>query len=298
MAVLLLIGAPLQAQRGQAPRLNLRPIAVFDQFLYSGNLTAPRAIAFDRVRNELWVLDSRTGAVGVFEPDGLPLFAFFAAAQLREPLRAAVDPAGQLLVIEGTRAAIRRFSYRGEYRGDLPLKGVGEKPSFGAIAFDESGWLYVGENTSGEILVYDRELNLKRRFGSRGSEEGQFQSIAGLAVDGGEIFVIDHQALAVQVFDSRGNFLRGWGKHDMGEANFSLPEGIAIDSKGRVIVVDALRHEIKFFDREGNFIDRFGGMGKKPGNVMFPSGVTVDQNGHVFVSDRGNGRVQVFETVE
>jgi len=84
----------------------------------------------------------------------------------------------------------------------------------------------------------------------------------------------------------------------MGAQNFSLPEGIALDSKGHVIVVDALRHEIKFFDREGNFLDRFGGLGPRPGQVAFPADVAVDAADRIYVAEKGNNRVQVFVEVE
>ena len=101
----------------------------------------------------------------------------------------------------------------------------------------------------------------------------------------------------VQVFDRRGNFVRGWGAHDFGIQNFSLPESIALDSKGRVFVIDALRHEIKLFDREGNFLDRFGGLGRRAGNISFPVDVAIDAQDRVYVVEKGNARVQVFEPV-
>ena len=134
---------------------------------------------------------------------------------------------------------------------------------------DREGFLYVGDNESGQVFVFDADFKLKLKFGERGSGQGEFQSISGIAADGESIFVVDQQITpSVQAFDRHGNFLRGWGKHEMGIDNFSLPEGVALDAKGRVLVVDALRHEIKLFDREGKFIDRFGGLGKRLGQAI------------------------------
>jgi DNA-binding beta-propeller fold protein YncE len=293
--VLLALAASAPAE--DLPRIALKPVALFDQHLYEGNLAEPRGIAFDRKAGEVWVADSRNQVLGVFTPDGVPLFTTAALRQVREPSRVAVDPQGRLLVLDNDRSQIKVLSYRGEYLGELVLPGVGEHPSFGAIAFDLDGNLYVGEDETGQVLVYGPDLRLRLRFGSKGEEEGQFQSIAGIAADRELIFVVDHQVKPVQVFDRRGDFVRAWGAHDFGIQNFSLPEAVALDSKGRVFVIDALRHEIKLFDREGNFLDRFGGLGRRVGNISFPVDVAIDEKDRVYVVEKGNARVQVFEPV-
>jgi tripartite motif-containing protein 71 len=156
----------------------------------------------------------------------------------------------------------------------------------------------VGENESGQVLVFTPDLHPRLRFGERGEEDGQFQSIAGIAVDAAAIYVVDHQVRPVQVFDRRGNFLRGWGRHDLGAENFSLPEAVAVDAKGHVVVVDALRHEIKFFDVLGRFLARFGGIGPRPGQIAYPADLAIDGQDRLYVVEKGNARVQVFEQVE
>lgn len=283
----------------QAPsRLLLKPIAMFNQHLYDGDLAEPRGVAFDRRTGEVWVADTRNHVLGVFTPEGVPLFTTGASRHVREPARVAVDPKGRLLVLDNDRSRIKLLSYRGEYLGDLELPGIGDNALFGALAFDTDGNLYVGENESGQVLVFGPDLKPRLRFGSRGDEEGQFQSIAGIAADRELIFVVDHQVKPVQVFDRRGNYVRGWGAHDFGVQNFSLPEAVALDSKGRVFVIDALRHEIKLFDREGQFLDRFGGLGRRAGNISFPVDVAIDAQDRLYVVEKGNARVQVFEPVE
>jgi tripartite motif-containing protein 71 len=136
------------------------------------------------------------------------------------------------------------------------------------------------------------------RFGSAGTEEGQFRSIAAIAVGpDGRIYVADHQALAVQVFDNQGNFLKGWGRHEMGGENFSLPYGIALDSSGRVYVSDELRHQVKIFDADGRFLGVFGELGTDAGQLSFPTDVAVGKDDRIYVSERVTARVQVFEVV-
>ena len=288
--------AAVVAQEDDAPRLEYRSRTMFNQHLYFGSFSRPRALAFDRAHEELWVADSGNGIVGVFRPDGAELFSFASKRYVRDPVRVAVTPNGMLAVVEGDRARVRLFSYRGVYKGDVELPGIGEKPVIGAIAYDADGNLYVGENRSAQVFVYRPDGKLKQQFGSRGTDEGQFRNVCGIAVAAdGAIYVADAQALAVQRFDREGNFVRGWGRHEMGAENFSLPSGIALDSKGRVIVTDELRHQVKVFDAEGKLLTQFGGLGTYPGELSFPSDVAVDGEDRIYVAERSTSRVQVFE---
>jgi tripartite motif-containing protein 71 len=298
-ALLALVSSATRGDEETSPKIWLRPVALFDQHLYEGALVEPRGICFDRKNNEVWVADTRNGRIGVFTPEGVPLFSFGGTDHLKEPVRVAVAKNGDVYVVGVERGRIERFSYRGEYLGPLVLPGLPEHPVFGTVAVDADGNVWMGENESGQVLGFTPDLKPLLRLGSSGDGEGQFQAIAGIAVTKDVVVVTDHIALAVQVFDRRGNFVRGWGKHEMGRENFSLPEGVAIDKENRIVVVDALRHEIKLFDLEGNFLDRFGGLGSKAGNISYPSDVAVDGEGRVYVAEKGNSRIQVFtETTE
>jgi len=278
--------------------LDYRTTAIFNQHLYLGTFSRPRAIAYDRKHAEVWVADTGNGAVSVFKADGGELYSFSSRQYLHDPVRIAIAPNGGIAVVEGDRTHIRLFNYRGIYKGDVVLSGIDEKPMIGAVTYDADGKLYVADNRSGEIYIYDPDGRKRQQFGSHGTDEGQFQSICAIAVGGdGTIYVADQQALAVQVFDSQGNFIRGWGRHEMGAANFSLPSGIAIDSQNRVIVTDELRHQVKLFTTAGALIHQFGGLGEGAGQLSFPSDVTVDDKDRIYVVERGNARVQVFEPV-
>lgn len=276
--------------------VDLKPVTMFNQHLYYGPFKTPLAIAFDRAHSELWVADTGSNLIGIYRPDGASLFSFALSDRFHQPLRLAVNSKGRMVMIEGDRAHLRQFNYRGEYKGDVSLPGMDAKPLFGAIAFDNDDNLYAGDNHSGQIFVYSPDGKLRRQFGSLGDDEGQFEAICGIAIDGdGTIYVADQRSISVQVFDRQGNFLRGWGRHEMGKSNFSLPSGIAIDSQGHIVVTDELRHEIKLFEKDGTFLGRFGGLGVQAGEIAFPTDVATDAKGRIYVSERTNSRVQVFE---
>ena len=278
-------------------RLSLEPAAVFSEHLYAGAFSRPRGVFFDRKHKELWIADTESNLLGVFTPDGVPLYSF-GGAGLLEPFQVAVDGKDRVLVVDNDRTKIKIFSYRGDPLGTMDLPGIKVRPAIGAMTVDEEGNLWVGENATGQVLEYGPDGKTKLRFGTGGYEEGQFQAISGIAVTPDAVIVADAQVTAVQVFDRRGNYLRGWGKHDIGGANFSLPQGIAVDAKGRVFVVDMLRHEIKVFDPEGKLLDAYGGLGFASGALMFPAGIAFDGERRLFVVERGNSRAQILDERE
>ena len=296
LAIVLTAAAALgQDIVGDEKKFAVTPVLMFNQHLYYGTFSRPRAVVFDREHKEIWIADSGNNLIAIFRPDGTELFSFSSKEYLRDPARIAVSPKGKLLVIEGDRAHVRAFNYRGNYMGDLVLDGIDKKPIFGAIAFDRNGYLYVGENRTAQVFVYAPDGKLKRQFGSRGGDDGQFLSISAITVDAdGKTYVLDHQATAIQVFDDQGNFLRGWGRHEMGGENVSLPSGIAVDDVGHVFITDELRHQVKIYSTDGAFLGQFGGLGSGPGQISFPTDVAYDGDGHLLVTERTTSRVQVF----
>jgi tripartite motif-containing protein 71 len=132
----------------------------------------------------------------------------------------------------------------------------------------------------------------------RSGEREEFSSISGIATDDRYVYVADQDNTAVQVFDGVGRFVRGWGEHEHGKANVSLPHGIAIAGLGRVVLIDTLRQEVKMFEPDGQFLGIWGGLGRKPGEVSYPTDVCTDAAGRVWVADTGNARVQALTVVE
>lgn len=284
-----------------APKLaapKLQPLFAIYMHMDQGFFNNPMGIFYNRRTDEILVADTQNDLIGIFNGKGISVFSLGANEDIKEPVKAITDAKGQILVLDRERK-IKILNYRGEYVKDLELPGLPGKISIGALAIDGEGNLYIAENESSQVFVYDPEMRLKMRFGGKGAEMGQFQSIGGIAVDhSGRIYVTDHLATPVQVFDGSGKFLLGWGKHETGVQNFSLPSGIAVDSKGRVFIVDTLRHEIKIFDGEGKFLGRDGGFGYRPGDVAFPVDIAIDPADRIYVVEKVGKRVQVFQEIE
>ena len=292
---------PMAHTRAEKSIANLRPEVVIRGGFYSGQFGTPSGIFCDPRTGEIFVADRATNSIEIFDEAGAALYSFSDDEHLREPSRIAVDDEGRIYVIDLDRTRIKVFDYRGEFLSNLELPGFGadEKPSFSAITFDAvNGDLWVGESRSGQVVAFDRRLQPRMRIGTFGDGQGQLDGIAGIALDERNVYVASQEGIAVQIFTRQGRFVRGWGVHDAGVHNVSLPAGIAVDAKGRVILLDTLRQEIKYFDPDGKLIDLFGGIGRQAGAVSYPTDLGMDRNGRLCIADSGNGRAQVLAPIE
>ncbi len=280
---------------------DLAPVAITYGHFYEGAFQGPTGVTCDARTGEMYVADSGRGLVGIFDRRGAPLFTFGDPGRLSSPVKALVDREGKILVLDGVdRRRIRRYSYRGEFLSFLELEGMEAKPKLAitAIGLDGQGNLFVGDSGHGEVLAFDPKGRLLFRFGNKGKGANEFEAIMGIAVTAERIYVSDSAGLGVQVFDRRGRYLRGWGRHEAGRENVSFPHGISVDGKGRIALVDSLRHEIKLYAPDGKLIGQYGGAGKRPGDVLYPADASFDGTGRLCVADRGNNRVQVLEPRE
>lgn len=278
-------------------RLQLQPNRVIYRQVEAIPLNSPHGVFVDARTGEVYVADTKNDLVAVYDPNGLPLFAFGYNGEFKEPLRVVSDPRGRIYVLASVPRTVKIFNYRGEYLQDFPFTGFDVQPDPTAIAVDGEGNLYIADAASGQILVFDPEYHLKLTFGARGDGSSHFQTVTAITVDReGSIYVADARATpAIQIFSPEGKFLRGWGEHESGPQNFSLPAGLALDGEGRVIVVDTLRHAIVVFTNEGRFLGRYGGLGLEPGAVAYPTDIATNGDGRIFVVDRVGSRLQIME---
>jgi DNA-binding beta-propeller fold protein YncE len=145
-----------------------------------------------------------------------------------------------------------------------------------------------------EIDLTDQEI-----IGAPGSEEGQLQQPADMAIDAdGNLWVVDTLNARIQRFAPNGD-VSAFGAEGTGEDQFEDPFsdeyqnhdgpwGIAVDAAGNVYVADTWNHFIKKFDDNGQFVAGFGG----PELGFFgPRDVDVDADGNLLVVDTGNKRI-------
>lgn len=91
-----------------------------------------------------------------------------------------------------------------------------------------------------------------------GSEADVFGGIVGLGVDPrGWIYVADHQAEAIRVFDSSGGYRYTLGRKGGGPGEFKFLSGIAVQPPGVVWAMDPANARLTGFDSAGTVLSTF-----------------------------------------
>ncbi len=162
-----------------------------------------------------------------------------------------------------------------------------------AVEVDDTGNLYAA--TLNGIVKISPTGTLLLHFGSPGSEDGQFTSLSGIAVDKeGNIYVSDVIANRIQKFDPQGKFLWKLGSKGSKDGQFDLLKNITVDNQGNLYAVDRANSRIQKFDPSGKFLMKFGSHGFTDGTFNALSHITLDANKNIYVTD--NSLIQKFDS--
>jgi len=151
---------------------------------------------------------------------------------------------------------ILKFDSTGNLIAKLVRYSISYGVALSGIAIDAAGNIYVVDSgvTSGPtepspgVRKFDSKGDFIMKWGTQGTEIGQFSGPLGVAVDSSEsVYVADTGNHRIQKFDSNGNFLTKWGHEGSAEGQFENPYGIAVDSSGNVYVVDSGNNRIQKF---------------------------------------------------
>lgn len=94
--------------------------------------------------------------------------------------------------------------------------------------------------------MFDANGNFIKEFGSYGSGEGEFDCLAGVAVNRiGQYIIADRYNHRIQVLDPSGRFLRAFGSQGTADGRFNYPWGITTDALGFIYVCDKENHRVQ-----------------------------------------------------
>lgn len=307
--LLILAAVLLMADRAVAgaPVVLLDSMHVMGQAHRGQGFVRLRAIAVDTAHAEVIVANTGIGRVEFFDYRTWPRGYFThevpgpgGQRMPGEPIALAVTTADELLISDLKAPFVDVVDYRGRSQRHLTLPApddtAGAQRGPGAIAVSPDGRVLVASRGEGRVHVFDRELRHLTTWGSTGRDSARLEIITALAVDpAGRVFVACASTeLAVQVFTLEGAYLNGFGRHDLGPGNFSLPSGIAFATGGRVCVSDAIRQIVQVFESDGTFVGAFGGVGVGLGEFREPSALAGDGHGLLALAEKSGGRFQVL----
>jgi hypothetical protein len=183
-------------------------------------------------------------------------------------------------------------------RGGAPGAGqasdVFQRPT--DVAWDAAGNIYVADGYgNARIAKFDKSGKFVKSWGSKGTENGQFSTVHGIAIDAlSNVYVADDGNKRIQVFDVDGNFktqITGMGNpaaicispgaHQyLYSSNSNPPDNIDVDG------------EIYKMELSGKIIGKFGKAGKLPKEFGAVNAISCRADNELYVGELGNWRVQ------
>ena len=165
-----------------------------------------------------------------------------------------------------------------------------------AIASDRDGNVFISDELTDRINIYNPDGSTAGYWGIRGSEDGEFRRPSGIAFDSKDsMFISDQLNNRIQKFTKDGKSLMSFGDDPDGKDSLNLPWGLTVASDRHIYVADWGNHRIVKYSEEGTLIQTFGRQGSDDGEFKNPSSVAVDDDGYIYVADWGNERVQVID---
>ena len=127
------------------------------------------------------------------------------------------------------------------------------------------------------------------KFGTSGREQGQFDWPVSVAVSKktGNIAIADCDNKRIQLFSSKGEYLREFGNGQNGMEKLSQPNSVAYTSSGNIIVLD--HSKIFYFDEKGRFMNITTNL-----HLKNASSISVGHDDQLIVSDKGDKKIKVL----
>lgn len=183
--------------------------------------------------------------------------------------------------------------------GPPPLPGAGvEGESFSRptdVAWDAQGNIYVADGYgNARVAKYDRNGKWLKNWGSRGTGQGQFNIVHGIAIDAqGNVYVGDEGNKRVQVFDTEGTFKTQF-------TNVGAPTALCLTRGAQPVLYvahtgdpdgmeDAAIYKV---DLKGNVLGKFGSAGKLPKEFSLVNSIDCRNANELLVGELANWRVQ------
>ena len=175
---------------------------------------------------------------------------------------------------------------------DKPSKVVNEGRRMGApwgIAFGRDGMWAVTDDVNNCVWIFNREDQLIRKFGSRGTGSGEFNRPLGIAFDtNNHLYVTDHINHRVQKIDIGGTYIFQFGVHGVGNGQLKYPLGIIVHN-GKLYVTEWDNNRISVFQLNGQFSHIIGS-----GHLKYPYYIAVSTNDQLLVADYGHHCISIF----
>ena len=266
-------------------------------------LKRPYGVAVDS-KGLIYVADSGLHKVFVFDlvNQKLTFRGDKPPAHLELAIGVAIDDQDRLFVSDAKAHQITCFDASGNMTAVFGADQL-NRPA-GMAVDNDLRRLYVADVTGARLAIFDLDtLKFTRYINSQPPSKEEPHGILGtptnVAVNpDGLVYVVDTIPNRVEVFDTDGNYVRGFGEQGNTAGKFARPKGIAIDSDGHVYVADDEFNNFQIFTPEGQILMAVGYFGPQPGQFLLLTGLAFDKQNRLVATDGGPvPRIEVFRYI-
>lgn len=252
----------------------------------------------------VYVTDTGTGQIQVFSADGsfLQVLGKGGGEQsiVKIPVGLAVDDEEQIYVIDGSLNNVAVIPHEGSFRRWTGMNRLFPNARMGLIdaAISPDGKVFVVDNFNNRVSIVGKDGKVSV-FGEKGSHAGQLSAPTFCTFDDqGFFYLSDGLNGRVQVFDSIGRFVRGFGRYRQGPGGLGRPKGVAVNEKGEVFVADSWQNVIQVFDREGRFLAVLTDENGDELDLGSPNGIALGAENRIYIVERLSRRLQIREMIQ
>lgn len=214
------------------------------------------------------------------------------SANLVQPNGVAVDSANNIYAVSSSQNRVFKVDSSGVmtivagtstygYSGDNGRAASAQLYTPQGIAVDASGNVYIADTVNERVRVVNTQTKPIK--------------VAGVDIQPGEIATI----AGTGAYEYSGDGIAAIS------AELEYPNGVAVDSSGKIYIADTYNQRIRVVDTSGvistvagNGTPAYGGDGGPAiqANLQFPDGVAVDAAGRIYIADTSNQRIRLVDT--
>ncbi|MBN1250847.1 MAG: 6-bladed beta-propeller [Bacteroidales bacterium] len=170
-------------------------------------LNQPTGIAYSKITDEIWVVETNTHRLSVLDKNGNIKKRIGKRgnknAEFNFPTFIWIDKIGNIYVVDSMNFRIQIFNKNGDFVSTFGE--IGDATGYFArpkgIATDSFGNIYIADALFHVIQIFDKKGNFLYKFGEQGHENGQFWMPSGIFIDDNNyIYVADSYNSRIQIF--------------------------------------------------------------------------------------------------
>lgn len=255
------------------------------QNLLKDSMIMPTSLYIDGEKEQYYVVDSGRNRILSFTRDGELITIFNAGKSLDTPYDMVRSDNGLIWIVEKGRNTLTKVDLKEKSVEPATLR-AGDVLLYPDRLESDDDLLYVLDEMTGDIVSFDLNLALRRRYACSDCVQGFID----FKIHEGRIWALDNPGRKIVLFSMEGAPVE---RLELGDA-VVYPYSLAIGPAGYIYILDRQKRNIAVYDKTGTFKYSFLRHGFARGEMYYPTEIRFDPWDRLCVTDEGNARVEVF----